>query len=103
MLHVYLHTVWCHHMLPWLHSICSDIRSEFGKAMDVDCLVGLVTDVSPRLRVLKVSKKESKTNKYNYLIDSVIVKLTNTANFLKLNKCKMSCEIAYASDCWKAD
>lgn len=73
-------------MLPWLHSICSDIRSEFGRAVDVDHLVGLVTDVPPQLRVLNESKKESNTNKYNNLIDTVIVKLTNTANFLKFNK-----------------
>ena len=90
-------------MLPWLHSICSDTRSEFGKAVDVDPLVGLVTDVPNQLRVLNESKKESNANKYTNLIETVIVKLTITANFLKLNKHKISCEIAYAPDCWKAD
>lgn len=51
-LHVYLHAAEYHHMLPWLDSFCSDIRNDFGKAVDVDGLVGPATDVPLLLWVL---------------------------------------------------
>lgn len=61
-------------MLPWLHSFGSDIRSDFGKAVNVDGLVDPVTDVPPLVWVLN----ERNTNNTNNLTDTVIAKLTTT-------------------------
>lgn len=62
-------------MLHWLRSFFSDIRSDFGNAMDVDGLVEPVTDVPLRLWVLNESKIESNTNSNNKWIDIGIVKV----------------------------
>lgn len=63
-------------MLPWLCSFCGDIRSDFGKAVDVDGVVGSATDVPPLLWVLGQCNNESNTN--NKSVDIVVVKLTTT-------------------------
>lgn len=64
-------------MLPWLHSFCSDIRSDFGKAVDADGLVGPATDVPPLLCVLGQCKNKSNTNNNNNSVD-IVIKLTTT-------------------------